>query len=559
MLLPKIARTEKLKEKLRQVREHKLKTRKQLDETLGEDEAHELLEFLAKNFSYKEIEELTGWNKETIKTLLETYSINYKPSISPRHKTLYFLRIPLAEIVHEALNNKAIIAQELRKIQENPTHFRTLYYTNPKKAGLILAYLMYIEQKSTMEIAETLKLKHKTTTLNIAKQLGLTPPGKVKQKKQAKITQQGIAYAQQIAQQEGKYLEELHQQITEGKTTYQQIEKQNPQTAEKLVIHIYWNKKQSIKTLAKLYKKDHRTLKKILEKHGLTTRPARKYDKKPFTGNIVEEAYIYGLALGDITLRKHRKTKAITAALSTPKPAMIKLFKETFQKYTEAIWIQPKRIIRKGEEYYEWRLIAYLDRSFEKLIPDKTNIPQKYLQQKETFYSLLAALTDCEGSVVITLDRENKLVFLRYKLGMTNKNIIETIHKEMLKLNHKAYIHTRIKISPNRFGKKPMYVIALHGRNAFKLLQKIRPYMKHAEKLEKIKLYQHYIELRKTKGKTQAYEILKKELERLKKKIKEETRKSREKAKQQYQKEKPQTFSNINIFLPIYITTKTYK
>ena len=77
--------------------------------------------------------------------------------------------------------------------------------------------------------------------------------------------------------------------------------------------------------------------------------------------------------------------------------------------------------------------------------------------------------------------------------------------------------------------------------------------MKHAEKLEKIKLYQRYIELRKSKGKIQAYGILKKELEKLKKKIKEETRKSREKAKQQYQKEKPQTFSTLtsSSFTPI--------
>ena len=67
--------------------------------------------------------------------------------------------------------------------------------------------------------------------------------------------------------------------------------------------------------------------------------------------------------------------------------------------------------------------------------------------------------------------------------------------------------------------------------------------MKHAEKLEKIKLYQRYIEFKRTKGKTQAYETLEKELEKLKKRIKEETRKSREKAKELYQKRKTPTFS----------------
>ena len=70
--------------------------------------------------------------------------------------------------------------------------------------------------------------------------------------------------------------------------------------------------------------------------------------------------------------------------------------------------------------------------------------------------------------------------------------------------------------------------------------------MKHAEKLEKIKLYQRYIELKRTKGKTQAYETLEKELEKLKKRIKEETRKSREKAKEQYQERKTPTFSTTS-------------
>ncbi len=539
MLMPRIARLEKLKRKIRQIRERGPKTKEQLSKTLTESEVQEILAFLAKNFSYKEIEELTGWNKEIIKTLLKLYNINYKPSISPRHKTLYFLKKPLAEIVYEILNSENGIVQEIKKIQQHPEHFKTLYYRGPKRAGYILAYLAYIKHKSSIEVAETLRLKHKTTVLNMFKQLGLVPLGKIKQRKQVKVSQQGIAYAQQIAQEEGGKLEKLHQQIVEEKITYQQIVDQDPQTAEKLVIHMYWNKKQSIKTLAKLYKKDYRTLRKILEKHGLTTRPKRKYDKRPFTGDIVEEAYIYGLALGDITLRKHRKTKAITAALSTPKPAMIKLFKETFQKYTEAIWIQPKRTVRNNKEYYEWRLTAYLDRSFEKLIPDKNRIPQKYLQYKEALYSLLAALTDCEGSIVLRPDEKVKLVHLVYKLGMASRNIIETIYKRMLELHYKAHLY--IESTKNtRLGKKPMYVIRLYGRNAYKLLQRISPYMKHAERLERIKLYQHYMELRRTQGKTKAYEIIKKELEKLKKRIEEETRKSREKAKEQYQKRKTQ-------------------
>ncbi len=38
-------------------------------------------------------------------------------------------------------------------------------------------------------------------------------------------------------------------------------------------------------------KKDYRTLRRILEKYSLTIRPRAKYSKKPFTGNLIEEAF----------------------------------------------------------------------------------------------------------------------------------------------------------------------------------------------------------------------------------------------------------------------------
>jgi len=220
---------------------------------------------------------------------------------------------------------------------------------------------------------------------------------------------------------------------------------------------------------------------------------------------------------------------------------MIKLFKETFQKYTEGIQIRPKRIVKDNEDYYEWRLTAYLDKTFEKLIPDKNKIPEKYLHSEKAFYSLLAALTDCEGSIILRPLNENLVVRVIYKVGMTSKNVMETIHRKLKSLGFKSHLNIEGP-DPRYRKKKSMYIIRLYGREAYRLVRELKPYMKHAEKLEKMKLYQRYIELRRSKGKIQAYEILKKELEKLKKKINEETRKSREKAKQQYQKEKPQLF-----------------
>ncbi|OYT57005.1 MAG: hypothetical protein B6U76_02210 [Desulfurococcales archaeon ex4484_217_2] len=70
-------------------------------------------------------------------------------------------------------------------------------------------------------------------------------------------------YAKQLHRKEAEELEKIHQQIVEGKITYQQIENTCREIAEKLAIHMYWNKKLSINALSKLYKKDHKTLRRI--------------------------------------------------------------------------------------------------------------------------------------------------------------------------------------------------------------------------------------------------------------------------------------------------------
>jgi len=190
----------------------------------GENKAYELLVFLARNFSYKEIRELIEWSSEVVKKLMETSNIKYRPSVSLRHRTLYFLKKPLSEILKEALNIKDRISNELKKIQKDPTYFKALYHTNPIMLDYILAYLLYIKQESATEIAKILKIKHKTTILNVIKKLGLTTLGIVKQKRHINVSKHGLMYAKRLYQKEAEELEKIHQQIIERKITYQQIE-----------------------------------------------------------------------------------------------------------------------------------------------------------------------------------------------------------------------------------------------------------------------------------------------------------------------------------------------
>ena len=119
-----------------------------------------------------------------------------------------------------------------------------------------------------------------------------------------------------------------------------------------------------------------------------------KYDRKSFSGDRIERAYLMGLRYGDLDAAKHGR--AVRVRVSTTHPAMADLFESLFSPYGH-IHRYPRRarLVR-----YEWTLECDLDGSFEFLL-DKASIAELEAFTQPEFVGFLAGAFDAEGSFLL--------------------------------------------------------------------------------------------------------------------------------------------------------------
>ena len=125
---------------------------------------------------------------------------------------------------------------------------------------------------------------------------------------------------------------------------------------------------------------------------------ASKYERKPFGGDTIEQAYLMGLRYGDLNAVRHGR--AIRVRVSTTHPAMADLFESVFAPYGHV-----HRYARRAKLVaYECSLECDLDSSFEFLLRKPTVTQLEALSRDETV-SFLAGLFDSEGSIFLHCKR----------------------------------------------------------------------------------------------------------------------------------------------------------
>lgn len=104
-------------------------------------------------------------------------------------------------------------------------------------------------------------------------------------------------------------------------------------------------------TIAELFGVCASTVQKWLRKYKIKTRIPITYQVYPFSGNLVEKAYLIGFRLGDLTVTKMRRGQRMFASVETSHPAMAQLMHELFDKYAK-VGASPRKVI--GPPYWEW-------------------------------------------------------------------------------------------------------------------------------------------------------------------------------------------------------------
>ncbi len=133
----------------------------------------------------------------------------------------------------------------------------------------------------------------------------------------------------------------------------------------------------SLWDLAREFPFSAETIRKGFLSHGVKTRDkveaqiqkVQKYEKKPFSGDPHEKAYLYGLRQGYLWATKHGR--AVRVKTSSTHPAMIELVASCFLPYGN-VQIYPRRCKMTG---FEWSIDCDVDSTFGFLLDEFELVP----------------------------------------------------------------------------------------------------------------------------------------------------------------------------------------
>jgi predicted DNA-binding protein YlxM (UPF0122 family) len=262
----------------------------------------------------------------------------------------------------------------------------------------------------------------------------------------------------------------------------------------KMLKELYYNKKLSMQQIADKYGVYISLISHRFKKHKLKSRtveegialaiPRRsinvgkaviKYPKKPFSNNLLEKAYLFGFAAGDLYVNKKKYGSTVRVETSTTKEVQVELVKDLFEKYTHLG-------ISKNKDG-QYQISCNLHDSFDFLLAyNKDKIPTWILKNDNIFLSFLGGYIDAEGHFGAPCNIGN------FILGSYDKGILfETSNRlrrfgiivEGPKLTvEKGHVDKRgVKWNGDMWG-----IRIRRMRELYKFISLIKPYIKHKKR-----------------------------------------------------------------------------
>jgi len=149
----------------------------------------------------------------------------------------------------------------------------------------------------------------------------------------------------------------------------------------------------------------------------------RKYKKFPFSGSLEEKSYLIGFRLGDLNV--YHTNQVVVVRGSTTKPAQVKLIIGLFKSYGGIQTTMAKRGTLEQ--------CAYLDRSFDFLLPKHDKIEHWIKTCPRCFLSFFAGYFDAEGC--ITIHKNHSSNYSGFEIQSYDKNLLCESWQRLKKLN----------------------------------------------------------------------------------------------------------------------------
>ena len=169
-----------------------------------------------------------------------------------------------------------------------------------------------------------------------------------------------------------------------------------------------------------------------MKNYDIKTRPIHKrvckYKKKNFNGNLEEKSYMIGFRIGDLNVYRVKSTTV--ARCSTTKQAQVFLIRNLFSSYGGVHITKAKR--------GTYEVVAYLNSSFNFLIPKTDNIPGWIVKNNRYFLAFFSGYADAEGSLHFHKTYKGKLnLFPIFEISSYDKTILHKIWHHYRKINVK--------------------------------------------------------------------------------------------------------------------------
>ena len=256
------------------------------------------------------------------------------------------------------------------------------------------------------------------------------------------------------------------------------------------LIMLYEKKKMSLKQIGALYNMTASGIFKRMKKFDIRLRESWDTNtgtKEPFTGTLVEKAYMIGFRLGDLGIRQSSpETKRVLVGTNTTKKDQIELVGDLFKKYSK-VWIS------KPNNIGVMSFSAILHSSFSFLLPKKDAIEKWIMTNDQTMRAFTAGYVDAEGSFGVYNKRA------KFRLGSYDKGILKQINGWLKRNRIKSILEQerKMKIGQN----KDFWRITVNEAKSILILYKLLfPYMKHKKRRKDFVYARQNINLRLRNG-----------------------------------------------------------
>lgn len=237
------------------------------------------------------------------------------------------------------------------------------------------------------------------------------------------------------------------------------------------------------------------TVYRKLREFGLVTRNIAVshilFPRKNFSGNLLEKAYLIGFRLGDLNITQcGPSSETIVAKCASTQRGQIKLFKNLFAVYGHIIQGKPTKDNKINIQ-------ANLNLTFSSLLSKAPSSYEWIFENRNIFFAFLAGFSDAEGSFMINQNGQANFAIGNYDRNLLNK-IKHYLYKFGIEIQKITIYKGKGLLASNGYKNNGDYSTLHCSRKKYllKLLNYLKPHLKHPDKVRKIKLLEQNVALR---------------------------------------------------------------